>query len=67
MECEFPRQNATTEEIKETLQNSKTIAISSRTPCINISHLYIFVLILIVQNGIYGWNVGIIRNEYCTN
>ncbi|MFA6988999.1 MAG: CoA-binding protein [Candidatus Gastranaerophilaceae bacterium] len=27
MECEFPEQNATNEEIKEILQNSKTIAI----------------------------------------
>jgi len=27
MECEFPKQNATTEEIKEILQSSKTIAI----------------------------------------
>ena len=27
MECEFPRENATTEEIKEILQNNKTIAI----------------------------------------
>jgi hypothetical protein len=27
MECEFPKQNATSEEIKEILQNAKTIAI----------------------------------------
>lgn len=27
MECEFPRQNATSEEIKEILTSSKTIAI----------------------------------------
>ncbi len=27
MECEFPRENATTDEIKEILENSKTIAV----------------------------------------